>query len=232
MQEEVLQAIREIRLFSTMSDDHLGELVQNAILMQFPANVELVSEGDPADFLHILIGGTVEMYGSSQDRQATMFLLRSHSTFNLSAALENAVYLLSARTLSESSILMISGEDLRNIMEEDTAFAYAMVMELTERYRTVIKCFKDSRLRSGVERLANYLISAHEQHRDVNVVELTEDKRKLAALLGMTPEYLSRAFTKLKKYGVEVHGSKITLKNLDALDYFAKPNPLIDNCLL
>ena len=44
----------------------------------------------------------------------------------------------------------------------------------------------------------------------------------------MTPEYLSRAFTALRKYGVEVHGSKINLKNLDALSVLAKPNPLID----
>ena len=229
MQEDILKALREIKLFSTMSEDHFSMLVQNATLMHYPANTQLVWEGDPANFLHVLIDGTVEMFGNSQDRQATMFLLRSHSTFNVSAALEKSVYLLSARTLSESRVLMIRGKDLRKVMEVDTAFAYAMVGDLTERYRAVIQSFKDLRLRSGVERLANYLLRAHEQNRDTNFIELTEDKRKLAALLGITPEYLSRAFTKLKKYGVEVQGSKIILKNLDALDHFAKPNPLIDN---
>ena len=229
MQEEVLKVIREIQLFSTMDEDNFDKLFQHAMLMRYPANVQLVWEGDPAEYLHILIDGAVEMFGSSQDRQATMFLLRSQSTFNVSAALEDSVYLLSARTLRESRILMIPGKDLREAMEKDTAFAYAMVRDLTERYRTVIKSFKDSRLRSGVERLANYLLLAHEQNRNIDFIELAVDKRKLAALLGMTPEYLSRAFIKLKKYGVEVQGSKIFLKNLDALDHFAKPNPLIDN---
>ena len=67
----------------------------------------------------------------------------------------------------------------------------------------------------------------------VKKTKLLEDdqipaERKLAALLGMTPEYLSRAFTTLKDYGVEVTGGKIHLKNLDALIDLAKPNPLID----
>ena len=103
-----------------------------------------------------------------------------------------------------------------------------MVIELASRYRGLVKAFKEQRLRSGVERLANYLLSANEQASKPGRIELTEDKRKLAALLGMTPEYLSRAFTKLKKHGVEVNGNTIQIKNLDALSHVAKPNPLLD----
>jgi CRP/FNR family transcriptional activator FtrB len=53
--------------------------------------------------------------------------------------------------------------------------------------------------------------------------------RTLAALLGMTPEYLPRAFGKLKEYGIEVNGSNIKLTNLRNLSRLAKPNSLIDN---
>jgi CRP/FNR family transcriptional activator FtrB len=93
----------------------------------------------------------------------------------------------------------------------------------------VVSAFKEQRLRSGVERLANYLLRANEQTPGRGKVKLTEDKRTLAALLGMTPEYLSRAFGKLKKYGVEVNGSDIKLTNLRNLSRLAKPNLLIDN---
>ena len=157
-----------------------------------------------------------------------MFVLRPVSTYNVSAVLEDAVYLMSARTLSEAEILMLPAENLRSVMAVDVAFAHAMVMELADRYRTVIRAFKEQRLRSGVEKLANYLLCANDQAGKGGKIVLTEDKRKIAALLGMTPEYLSRAFTALRKYGVEVHGSKINLRNLDALSVLAKPNPLID----
>ena len=127
---------------------------------------------------------------------------------------------------------MIPATHIRELMNIDPGFAHAMVTELAKRYRSVVRAFKEQRLRSGIERLANYLLRANEQASKRGQIKLTEDKRKLAALLGMTPEYLSRAFTSLRKYGVEVHGSEIRLKNLDALNHAAKPNPLIDRLVV
>ncbi len=228
MRDDDVLVMRGISLFSTMSDQHFDHLFQTAYLQRFPARVQLITEGDPADFLHILVEGSVELYGSSGDRETTMFVLRPVSTYNVSAVLEDAVYLMSARTLNKARILMIPAESMREVMEVDTAFAHSMVTELARRYRVVIRAFKEQRLRTGVERLANYLLRANEQASNGGQIKLTEDKRKLAALLGMTPESLSRAFSTLRKFGVEVQGSKISLKNLDALSHVAKPNPLID----
>ena len=228
MRDDDVLVVRGFSLFSTLSDKHFDGLFQMAQLQSFPAQAKLITEGDPADFLHILVEGTVELFGSSGERETTMFVLRPGSTYNLSAVLEDAVYLMSARTLNSARILMIPAINLREVMEVDTAFAHAMVTELAKRYRTVIRAFKEQRLRTGVERLANYLLRANEQASNGDQVKLTEDKRKLAALLGMTPESLSRAFSTLRKFGVEVQGNKISLKNLDALNHVAKPNPLID----
>jgi CRP/FNR family transcriptional activator FtrB len=229
MRSDDVREVRGISLFSTMSDKHFDDLLQMARLQSFPAQVQLMKEGDPADFLYILVEGTVELFGSSNDRETTMFVMRPVCTFNLSAVLEDAVYLMSARTLENAKILMVPAENVRKAMEADTAFAYAMVKELAKRYRVVIRALKDQNLRNGVERLANYLLRANEQTSMSGQIELTEDKRTLAALLGMTPEYLSRAFGKLRKYGVEVHGSKIRLTDLNDLNHLAKPNPLIDS---
>ena len=232
MRAEDAIVVRGISLFSTMSDEHFDALFQMAYLQRFPDQVQLTTEGDPADILHIVVEGTVELFSRSNDREATMFVHRPVSAFNLSAVLKNDVYLMSARTLDNAKVLMIPAENVRKAMEVDPAFAHAIVMELSKRYRGLIKAYKEHRLRNGVERLANYLLRANEQASKRGQIKLTEDKRKLAALLGMTPEYLSRAFTSLRKYGVEVHGSEIRLKNLDALNHAAKPNPLIDRLVV
>lgn len=220
--------IREISLFSSMSDEHFDDLLQMAYLQRFPKQVQLTIEGEPADFLYILVEGTVELFGSSNDREATMFVVRPVSAFNLSAVLNETVYLMSSRTLDKARVLMIPAENVRRVMGVDPAFTDAMVTELAKRYRVTIRAFKEQRLRTGVERLANYLLRMNDQTTTNGRIELTEDKRTLAALLGMTPEYLSRAFNTLKNYGVEVRGSKISLTNLDKLNELAQPNPLID----
>jgi len=229
MRDNNIPVVRRISLFSTMSDKHFDDLFQMAYLRSFPPHVQLITEGDPADFLFILVEGRVELFASSNDRDTTMFVLRYVSTFNLSAVLEDAVYLMSARTLEKSRILMIPAENVRNVMEVDPAFSNAMAAELAKRYRVVISTLKDQKLRTGLERLANYLLRANKKKSRGAWIELTEDKRTLAALLGMTPEYLSRAFRTLREYGVEVQGNKISLTNLKKLNQLAKPNLLIDN---
>ena len=221
--------VRDISLFSTLSDKHFDDLLQMAYLQSFPTHVQLATEGDPAEFLHVIVQGTVELFSKSNDRDATMFVLKPVSTFNLSAVLEDAVYLMSARTKDKAKVLMIPAENVRKVMAVDSDFAHAMVAELAKRYRVVIRTLKEHRLRNGVERLANYLLRVNERTSRMGHIELIEDRRTLAARLGMTPEYLSRAFSKLKKYGVEVNGRKICLTNLNDLNRLAKPNPLIDS---
>lgn len=229
MRGDDVRIVRGISLFSSMSEKHFDEVLQMAYMGRFPPHVQLITEGDPADFLHIVVEGTVELFGSSNDRETTMLVLRPVSTFILAAVLKDAVYLMSARTLDKARILMIPAEHVRKVMDIDPAFAHTMVTELARGYRSVIRAFKEQKLRTGVERLANYLLRANEQMSGGGQVELTENKHTLAALLGMAPESLSRAFSKLKEYGVEVHGNKISLTNLNDLSRLAKPTPLIDN---
>ena len=232
MREEDILVVREISLFSTMSDEHFGSLLQMAHLQLLPNQVQLTVAGDPADYLHIVVEGTVELFSKSGDRETTMFIHRPVSACNLSSVLYDTVYLMSARTLDRARVLMIPAENVRKAMEVDPAFAHAMMIELATRYRGLIKAFKDYKLRSGLERLANYLLRANKQASADGQIELSESKHTIAAILGVTPEYLSRAFGTLKQYGVEVHGNKISLTNLDALVQLAKPDPLIDDHLI
>ena len=185
MKNEYIPIIRGIPLFSKLSDDHFDFLFKMAYLQHFPPHVQLMTEGDSADFLHVVIEGTVELFASSTDREITMFVLRPFSPYNLSAVLEGAVYLMSVRTLDQARILMIPATNISELMDIDPSFAHAMVTELATRYRTGIRAFKELRLRSGIERLASYLLRANEQASKHGQVELTEDKRTLAALLGM-----------------------------------------------
>jgi CRP/FNR family transcriptional activator FtrB len=189
----------------------------------------LITEGEPADFLHVVVDGSVELFAQSNGRETTMALVQPVSTFILAAVLKDAVYLMSARTLIKSRILLIPAENIRSVMERDAGFDKAIIAELASCYRGVIKAQKDLKLRTGVERLANYLLRQHAGQGGNGSLTLHIEKRILAARLGMTPENLSRAFGTLKPYGVTVNGSDVELASPKDLAALAKPNPLIDD---
>lgn len=229
MRSEELPAIRHLPLFADMSEDNFAALLQAAYLQTFPPQVQLITEGDTADFLHVVVEGTIEMFATAGARETTLQLVHPYSTFILAAVLKDAVYLMSARTLEKSRVLMIPSENVRSVFETDAAFARSIVVELASCFRTVVKDQKNQKLRTGVERLANQLLRLHSEQGGKGTLTLPCDKRTLAALLGMTPENLSRAFSTLKPYGVEVNGSDIRLAKLNDLEVLAKPTPLIDD---
>jgi CRP/FNR family transcriptional regulator, transcriptional activator FtrB len=229
MRTEDLPAIRQLPLFADMDAKRFAELMRGAYFQMFPPQVELIREGDPADFLYVVVEGRVELFARSNGREATMALVEPASTFILAAVLKDAVYLMSARTNDKSRILLIPSEDVRQAFREDDAFARAIVVELASRYRSVVKDHKNHKLRTAVERLANYLLAAEQRQGNSGRVVLAYDKKTLASLLGMTAENLSRAFNTLKPYGVEVNGAEIGLGKLADLRRLAKPNALIDD---
>lgn len=229
MRSSDLPDVRALSLFRSMSDENFDALMQAAYLQTFPAQLELIREGDPADFLYVVIEGCVELYARANGREATMDLVSPVETFILAAVLKDAVFLMSARTCRRSKVLLIPSENVREAFQKDEGFARAIVSELAGRYRTVVKEHKGLKLRTAVERLANRLLSYHNDQGERGIVDLPMDKRTLASLLGMTPENLSRAFNTLRPYGVEVDGMRIRLTDLKALENLARPNPLIDD---
>jgi len=229
MRSEDLPAIGRLPLFADMDRDLFADLMQAAYLQIFPPQVELIREGDPADFLHVVVEGRVELFAKSNGRESTLALVEPVSTFILAAVLKDAVYLMSARTTEKSRLLLIPSQDIRQAFRQDDAFARAIVVELASRYRAVVKDHKNHKLRNAVERLANCLIAMDARQGAKGRITLPYDKKTLASLLGMTAENLSRAFNTLKPYGVEVNGAEIALTRPADLKGLAKPNVLIDD---
>ncbi|MEM9619613.1 MAG: cyclic nucleotide-binding domain-containing protein [Pseudomonadota bacterium] len=229
MRAEDKKRVRELALFRDMDEARFEGLLKAAFFQRFPERVTLIQEGGAADFLHVVIDGTVELFATLDKRESTMTVLSPVSTFILAAVLKDAVYLMSARTRTPSQILMIPSQNVRDAMAEDAAFARSIVSELATCYRGVVRNQKNLKLRTGIERLASYLAHQHVRQGASGALSLPIDKKTLASMLGMTPENLSRAFAMLRKKGVNVNGPEITIKSSDDLFEIARFAPLIDN---
>lgn len=227
MRPQDIPELRALPLFADMADAAFETLVRGAYIQTFPPSLELITEGDPADFLHVVLAGGVELMGAWRDRETTVTTVYPLGTFILAATIKDRPYLMSARTLEKTRIALLPSEDVRAVFSTDHAFARAVVSELADGYRAKVKALKNLKLRTGIERLANHLL--RERGDGPARFELRLEKRRLASLLGMTPENLSRAFAGLKAHGVQVDGSTITIGDERALRHLARPTPLIDD---
>lgn len=221
-------AIRDLPLFKDMADEGFDALIQPAFLQRFPPHVVLFERGQVPDFLYVVLEGAIELFARHADRETTIAVLRPISTFILAAVIKRQPVLTSGRTLDPSRVLMIPTDVVHRALEDDNAFARAMAAELAEAYRSVVQELKSQKLRTSVERLANWIIREDTITGRDGQFEIPFDKRTLASRLGMTPENLSRNFATLVRHGVEVHGRTIRIVDKPALVKLAVPDPLID----
>jgi CRP/FNR family transcriptional activator FtrB len=220
--------VKDLPLFKSMNEDRFEAMMQPAFLQRFPPHVLLFERGQSPDFLHVLLEGAVETFARHEDRETTVGITRPVSTFMLSAVVTRQPGLTSARTLETSRILMIPTEAVHKSLKEDITFTFAIAHELAGAYRGVVKELKSQKLRTSVERLANWILREDRLNGSHGQFEIPFDKRTLASRLGMTPENLSRNFATLVSHGVEVQGRVIKIVDNAKLVDLASPDPLID----
>jgi CRP/FNR family transcriptional regulator, transcriptional activator FtrB len=222
------QVVRGLTLFADMQEANFRALMSAALLQSFPPHVILIREGELPDFLFVLVAGAVEMYASHAERRTTLQVIIPPATFIVVPVVRQEVPLMSARTMVNSNVLMIPAEAVREIFSRDSGFARAVVSELALRFRDMVRALKNEKLRTGTERLANWILQTDAHGGYTGRLILPFEKRMLASLLGMTPENLSRGFATLAEHGVTTEGQAIIIRDRLKLQRLARENPLIE----
>lgn len=226
--QELLQ-VKALPLFSEMAPQHLESLLDAALLQPFPSGVDLIHEGDSADFLHVLVEGLVEIFTKQDGAEWGIFLVEPVSTFILAAVVSDLPYLNSARTIQESRILLIPAERVRAVFDKDITFARIVARELAFAYRGAVKKLKGYVARSSVERLANWILTEAQKNSSQANIVIPFDRGTLASHIGTTRENLSRSLAQLTGHGVRIRGREIVIDHQDLLKAFARPQRLIDD---
>ena len=225
MRDTDRSAVRALHLFADMAVENFDAVVRGSFLQAFPAGVELLRQADTADFLHVLLEGSVELLAATAGRETTIAVVRPVASFILAAVLRDRPYLMSARTLARARVLMIPGQNVRAIFAADPAFALAVTDELAGAFRFMVRELKNHKLRTGAERLANWLLlSADAEGHGATGVREARAGRPAGHDAGEPLARLQHA----GPYGVDVSGRQVRLARPDELRRLARPDPLID----
>jgi len=220
--------IAQLPLFREMNEAERERIFSGSFLQVFPPQLTLFELGQRADFLHVLVDGLVELYAASAGRDTTMRIVEPVSSFILAAVVTDMPYLMSARTLVSSRVLLVPAALVREVIKQDGALMLATMHELALGYRDLVRALTDMKLRQSAERLGNLILQQERRQGSRGVVQLRAEKRLLASLLGMTPENLSRAFGVLGGHGIAIDGTLVTITDRAALELFSRPDPVKD----
>ena len=220
--------VRTMPLFRGLETPCLERLAAGASVHRFPKHTLLFSEGSLPDCLHILVSGSAEAFTRIGGKDHSILILSPSDAFMPAAALVDETYLVSARTLKASRLLLLRADIVREEMATCTELACRLARLLAGQVRVALRHIKDLKTRSGPQRLAAYLLRLIDEKGVCEGAELTMPKGTLASRLGMTAETLSRSLQIISEHGILIRGHRVVLKDRSKVERFCSPNPLID----
>ena len=95
--------------------------------------------------------------------------------------------------------------------------ALKMLASMSRRLRGFVQQVEQLTVKSATQRLASFLEKLVDVEEGSDEFQLPLDKMLIAGRLGMQPETLSRALSKLRSIGVATEGHRVIIKDVAAL---------------
>jgi CRP-like cAMP-binding protein len=155
----------------------------------------LIQQGQRADFLYVVVEGQIEVFSRHRDRETTVSILGPGHCFILAAVFLDQVYLKSARTISSARLLLLPAAAVRAVFGSDPVFAHRIAAEMAKGYRSLVKEVNNLKLRTSLERLANWILRQAPGSGPTSSFTFPFDKKTLA---GQTRRHTRSPFPKLR----------------------------------
>jgi CRP/FNR family transcriptional regulator, transcriptional activator FtrB len=225
---EPRRVLSELAPFAGVSQKSLDRLAGQAMLLSVPRGTMIFEQGDLPSAQVVLLAGTVHLLGRSATGQEMLVeAVFPPDPLLPAAVLESAPYLLRARAVEESRLLLLPAAALRAMIAAEPAVARGFLSCLARQFRRMTRQVKNLKLRTTTERLACYLLALAERQQG-EIITLPYDKGAIAAELGMARESLSRALAILQADAIVVEGATVRIRDRDRLRRCCEPDPLID----
>ncbi|WP_292656629.1 Crp/Fnr family transcriptional regulator [Nitratifractor sp.] len=187
--------LREVQLFSKLSEKHLEEIREHAVIRSYRRESIVFYEGDRGEYLYIVLDGTVKLYKTSpKGTQIQINRFDAPAVVGEYACFEKMPFPATCEFITDGKIAMVPYDYIyRNLGEQD--FSLEIIKSLTSKIMVLSALIHKETIYSSEAKVAKMLLENSEIFSKLKYNEI-------AAILNLTPETLSRIFKKMKKEGI------------------------------
>lgn len=185
----------------TLSAEEVRALTAHAVTRTFAKSTVIVSEGDPADSLFIIVSGRVKIYVSDADGREIVLDTHGPGEYFGEMMLDEGPRSASIITLEKSSFLVVPKTDFRDFLAQNSAFAARLTEKLIHRVRALTASVKSLALMDVYGRIARLMLELAEEHDGKLVIAERFTQQDIASRVGASREMVSRILKDLTTGG-------------------------------
>jgi CRP-like cAMP-binding protein len=226
MQRDSLNAadratVRRATLFQGFSESALGAMFAGAAVRRAPRGTVLFVQDEPADRFYLVLDGWVKLYRTTAGGVVSVIhVVARGETFAEAAMFASGRFPVTAEAASDCRLVAIGRAAFTRTLENDPSAVMSTLAALSVRLRLQVQEIEQRQVQPSAERVASFLLRLCPPDAGQVSFELPFEKGLIARRLGMKPETLSRALSKLREVGVMTQGATVTVTAVAALEAF------------
>ncbi len=227
MPHEAQKAIaRQSLLLRSLPEQHVDALLRQAVWRQYDRGETIFLQEEEAKAVHVVLAGWVKLFRvTPTGAEAVVSVFTRGDSFGEAVALRDVPYPVSAEAVSPCEVMHIPSPVLLSLMREDAEIGVSILAATFTHLHSLVAQLEQLKAQTGAQRVAEFLLNLCEVESGACEVELPYDKMLIAGRLGMKPESLSRAFSRLKSVGVKINRNHADIADIDVLRDYADSDP-------
>lgn len=210
--------IEKVPIFKALNHDEMTEVATIARAVSLDKGELVYTAGDKGGKLYVLHEGRVKISRINASGKEQVIRVAEPGDFIGETSLFSSLPLTdNAEALEKTTMCIIEGQKLKELMAKYTSIAFKIMDELSNRLEKAEKLIETISLNSVEQRIAQALLSMADKD---NLVTLNMRKGDFASQMGMSQETLSRKLTSLQDDGIIrlIGHKKILILNKEKLE--------------
>lgn len=226
MDEKDRETAFDSLLLSSIAPNMRDTVLARATTHSFERGETIFLQGDQARSIYVVLDGWVKLFRiAPSGAEAVVGVLTKGRSFGEAVAFRFDTYPVSAEAVTGTRLLRIEANEFLRQIERDPSIAIAILSATFTHLHSLVAQVEALKARSGAQRVAEFLLEMTDCDAGSCTITLPYDKGVIAARLGMKPESLSRAFSKLKDHGVRILQNEANIADVEALQEMVDDDP-------
>lgn len=210
----------------SMPEQHVEQLLSRSHFRRYGRGETMFLQGEPANGVHVVLGGWIKLYRMAPNgAEAVVSVFARGESFGEAVALRGVPYPVSAEAVTDSQVMLIPTEALLTMLRNDPEAAVSVLASTFGHLHSLVEQLGQLKSETGAQRVADFLLRLCQAEAGSCAVELPYDKALIAGRLGMKPESLSRAFSRLKGAGVRIVRNTAEIDDVNLLRNYVEADP-------
>lgn len=223
MTPQMIQSLSDGPLLRQLSPEVRSVMLSKARLRSYDRGMTICLQGERARNLKLVLDGWVKLFRVSESGdEALLTTLQMADSFDEAAAWQGGNCQASAEAVGTCTVLHIDLASLRECQTSKDQVQAAVLTAASHHMDGLMAQVEQLKVQTGTQRLTDYLTGLNQVDDGMVELQLPFEKTILAGILGMKPESLSRAFSRLKTQGVSSEYRSIRIADMSALREFAR----------